>query len=87
MSRKGRIERKTNETQIKLELNLDGTGESEVNSGVPFFDHMLNQVAKHGLFDLRVQAHGDVEVDDHHTVEDVGICLGAALRDALGDKA
>lgn len=86
MSRTGRIERKTNETQIELELNLDGTGETEVNSGVPFFDHMLNQVAKHGLLNLRVQARGDVEVDDHHTVEDVGICLGMALREALGDK-
>lgn len=87
MSRRGRIERKTSETQIELALNLEGAGESDIESGVPFFDHMLEQVAKHGLFDLRVKARGDVEVDDHHTVEDVGICLGAALREALGDKA
>ncbi len=87
MSRTGRIERRTRETQIDLELNLDGAGESEMETGVPFFDHMLTQVAKHGLFDLRVKAQGDTEVDDHHTVEDVGICLGGALQQALGDKS
>ena len=87
MSRTARMERTTRETQIDLELNLDGAGESEVETGIPFFDHMLSQVAKHGIFDLRVKAEGDTEVDDHHTVEDVGICLGQALQRTLGDKA
>ncbi len=87
MSRTARMERTTRETRIDLELNLDGAGESEVETGIPFFDHMLSQVAKHGIFDLRVKAEGDTEVDDHHTVEDVGICLGGALQRTLGDKA
>jgi imidazoleglycerol-phosphate dehydratase len=87
VSRKGRVERKTSETRIEVELDLDGAGNAEIDTGVPFFDHMLNQVAKHGLFDLRVKGDGDTQVDDHHTIEDVGICLGGALTKALGDKA
>ena len=82
-----RIERRTAETDIELELGLDGSGESEVATGVGFFDHMLNALARHGLFDLRVKCAGDLEVDPHHTVEDVGICLGQAVDQALGDKA
>ena len=85
--RRARIERKTNETQIDLSLGLDGTGERSIATPVPFFNHMLEAVAKHGLFDLTIAAQGDVEVDPHHTVEDVGICLGQAFRDALGDRA
>ena len=85
--RKALIERKTNETDIRLELDLDGSGSSTIETGVGFFDHMLTHVAKHGLFDLTVQAKGDLHVDDHHTVEDVGICLGKALDQALKDRA
>ncbi|HKA31258.1 MAG TPA: imidazoleglycerol-phosphate dehydratase HisB [Candidatus Binatia bacterium] len=87
---KGRVAtvaRKTKETDIRLELHLDGDGRSAVTTGIPFLDHMLELFAKHGLFDVTVQAHGDLEVDYHHTVEDVGLVLGQALRDALGDKA
>jgi len=87
MSRKTTIHRKTNETAIDLTLNIDGTGQRHIVTPVPFFNHMLEAVAKHGLFDLDVNATGDVEVDPHHTVEDVGICLGQAFRDALGDKS
>ena len=87
MTRTASISRKTNETAIELELNLDGAGSSNVNTGVGFFDHMLDLLARHGLFDLTVSAQGDLEVDQHHTVEDVGICLGQALSQALGDKA
>jgi len=87
MSRTARIERKTAETQIKLELNLDGTGQSQVATGVGFLDHMLELLAKHAVVDLTVQAAGDLAVDQHHTVEDVGICLGQAIRKAAGDKA
>ncbi len=87
MSRTARIERKTAETQIELELNLDGTGRSEIASGVGFFDHMLTLLAKHAAMDLVVKAAGDLHVDQHHTVEDAGICLGQAIRQALGDKA
>jgi len=86
MTRIARIERKTNETQITLELNLDGTGNVDLNSSIPFLDHMLDQIARHGLIDLKVEANGDREIDDHHTVEDIGICLGEALRQAVGDK-
>ncbi len=86
-SRIASIERKTKETDIRLSVNLDGTGKSELNSSIPFLDHMLEQIARHGLFDLSVDAKGDREIDDHHTVEDIGICLGEAIRDALGDKA
>jgi len=85
--RKSQIDRETAETTIRLELNLDGTGEHEIDSGVPFLDHMLSHVARHGLFDLTLHAQGDTEIDDHHTVEDVGIVLGQALRQSLGDRA
>ncbi len=81
------IERKTSETQIKLELNLDGTGLYDLNSGIGFFDHMLAQIARHGLIDLKVNAIGDLEVDPHHTVEDVGIVIGQAIKEALGERA
>jgi len=85
--RTAKIERKTSETEIVLELNLDGAGHSQIATGVGFFDHMLELLAKHALFDLSVAAQGDLQVDQHHTVEDVGICLGQALKQALGDKA
>ncbi len=85
MSRKASIERKTRETDIKLDLDLDGSGSYDVETGIPFFDHMLESFAKHGLFDLHLRAKGDLAVDLHHTVEDVGIVLGQALRQALGD--
>ncbi len=80
------VERNTLETRIRITVNLDGTGQSELETGVPFFDHMLDQVARHGLIDLSVEAEGDIEIDDHHTVEDVGIVLGQAIREAAGDK-
>ncbi|MGD6817173.1 imidazoleglycerol-phosphate dehydratase HisB [Metabacillus sp. 84] len=86
MSRKSSIERNTNETQISLELNIDGEGRSELETGVPFMTHMLDLFAKHGQFDLTIRATGDTEVDDHHTTEDIGICLGQVFREALGDK-
>jgi len=85
-TRKARIERRTNETHITLELNLDGSGMCSVDTGVPFFDHMLDAIGRHGLFDLSVKAIGDLEVDAHHTVEDVGIVFGQALAEALGSK-
>lgn len=81
------VERATKETEIRVSLDLDGTGRCEVSTGVGFFDHMLTHVAVHGLMDLAVAARGDLDVDGHHTVEDVGIALGQALRDALGDRA
>jgi imidazoleglycerol-phosphate dehydratase len=87
MPRTGYIQRQTAETEIELELNLDGAGDADVRTGVGFLDHMLTLLAKHGGFDLRVVAKGDLHVDQHHTVEDTGICLGQALREALGDKA
>jgi imidazoleglycerol-phosphate dehydratase len=80
------IERNTRETQIRVEINLDGTGEARLASGIPFLDHMLDQIARHGLIDLVVDAKGDREIDDHHTVEDIGITLGQAFDRALGDK-
>ena len=80
------ISRKTFETEIQLSLNLDGTGESEISSGVGFLDHMLTLFARHGHFDLTLACLGDTQVDDHHSVEDIGICLGRAFREALGDK-
>jgi imidazoleglycerol-phosphate dehydratase len=84
--RKGQIDRKTKETNIHLELLLDGQGLVEVYSGVPFLDHMLTLFAVHGFFDLKLRAEGDLEVDAHHTVEDIGICLGKCLSEALGDR-
>jgi len=87
MPRTATITRKTAETDIKLALNLDGSGQADVSSGVGFFDHMLTHIAKHGLFDLTVSCRGDTHIDAHHTVEDVGICFGKALAQALGDKA
>ncbi|MBS2970572.1 imidazoleglycerol-phosphate dehydratase HisB [Metabacillus sp. KIGAM252] len=86
MPRRSSVERNTNETQISLELNIDGEGQSNLETGVPFMTHMLDLFAKHGQFDLSVQATGDVDVDDHHTTEDIGICLGQVFREALGDK-
>ena len=80
------VERNTKETQITVSINLDGTGEAKFVTGVPFFDHMLDQVARHGLFDLDINANGDLEIDAHHTVEDVGITLGQAFSKAIGDK-
>ena len=86
MSRTATIQRKTAETEIELTLDLDGTGQSDIQTGVGFFDHMLTLLAKHAVIDLTIRAQGDLEVDQHHTVEDVGICFGQALRQALGDK-
>ncbi len=86
MSRIARIERATSESRIELEINLDGTGESHISTGVPFYDHMLTALSRHSLIDLTVNAVGDVDVDVHHTVEDTAICFGEALRQALGDK-
>ncbi|MBN9107826.1 MAG: imidazoleglycerol-phosphate dehydratase HisB [Pseudonocardia sp.] len=84
--RVGRVERATKETKITVEIDLDGTGTADVNTGVPFFDHMLDAFGKHGAFDLRVHADGDTHIDVHHTVEDTSIVLGQAIRAALGDK-
>jgi imidazoleglycerol-phosphate dehydratase len=80
------VTRNTSETQIQIALNLDGTGKAQLNSGVPFLDHMLDQIARHGMIDLVVTAKGDTHIDDHHTVEDVGITLGQAIAKAVGDK-
>ena len=87
MSRTARIERVTKETKVLVEIDLDGTGQGDLSTGVGFYDHMLNQLAKHGGFDLTVRTKGDLEVDAHHTVEDTAIALGEAFRQALGDKA
>jgi imidazoleglycerol-phosphate dehydratase len=87
MARTAHIQRNTAETQIELSLDLDGEGRSEIRTGVGFFDHMLTLLAKHAAIDLSIRATGDLEVDAHHTVEDVGICLGRAVREAAGDKA
>ena len=86
MSRRAEIERNTKETKIKIALELDGTGKAELNSGIGFFDHMLDGFARHGLFDLTVDVDGDLDVDCHHTVEDTGIVLGNAIRETVGDK-
>jgi imidazoleglycerol-phosphate dehydratase len=80
------VTRNTSETQIQVVLNMDGTGKAQLNSGVPFLDHMLDQIARHGMIDLAVTAKGDTHIDDHHTVEDVGITLGQAIAKAVGDK-
>ncbi len=87
MTRTARVERETKESSVLVELDLDGQGDVEVATGVPFFDHMLSQLGKHGGFDLVVRTRGDLDVDAHHTVEDTSIALGQALREALGDKA
>jgi imidazoleglycerol-phosphate dehydratase len=84
--RKGAVTRKTNETTVEVAVDLDGSGAADVETGVGFFDHMLEQLARHSLIDMTIRAEGDRHVDDHHTVEDVGIALGQALREALGDK-
>ena len=84
--RTAKVARDTLETQITVEVNLDGTGKSEFNTGVPFLDHMMDQIARHGLIDLNVQAKGDLHIDAHHTVEDIGITLGQAVDQAVGDK-
>jgi imidazoleglycerol-phosphate dehydratase len=86
-NRRAKVSRNTKETTIDIELDLDGAGEVTVGTGLPFFDHMVGQLGKHGGFDLTVKAEGDLDVDAHHTVEDVGLALGRALTDALGDKA
>lgn len=85
-SRKATVERQTTETQISIELGLDGTGRGHIQTTIPFLDHMLQLLSKHGFFDLTVQAKGDTDIDDHHTVEDIGIVLGEALKQAVGDK-
>jgi imidazoleglycerol-phosphate dehydratase len=87
MSRTAHIQRETKETKIDLEVDLDGTGAATASTGIPFFDHMLEQLGKHGGWNLRIEAVGDLEIDTHHTIEDVGIVLGSAVKEALGDKA
>lgn len=86
MSRQATVARNTNETQIKVSINLDGSGKSELNSSMPFLDHMLDQIARHGLIDLDIHCKGDNHIDDHHSAEDVGITLGQAFNQAVGDK-
>jgi imidazoleglycerol-phosphate dehydratase len=86
MGRTAKIERKTKETDISVLLELDGSGKAEIETGMPFLNHMLDSFSRHGLFDINVKAKGDIEVDYHHTVEDVGLALGQAFKDALGDK-
>ena len=85
--RTAEVERQTRETQVKVALKVDGTGHGEIATGVPFLDHMLESFARHGFFDLKVEAHGDLHIDEHHTVEDVGVVLGRAFRQALGDRS
>jgi imidazoleglycerol-phosphate dehydratase len=85
-ARKARVERNTLETQITVEIDLDGTGKSSFETGVPFLDHMMDQIARHGLVDLTIKSTGDLHIDDHHTVEDIGITLGQAFKQAVGDK-
>ncbi|WP_144121447.1 imidazoleglycerol-phosphate dehydratase HisB [Catellatospora sichuanensis] len=87
MTRTGRVERVTKETKVLVEIDLDGTGRGEISTGVGFFDHMLNQIARHGGFDLTVRTEGDLEIDAHHTMEDTALALGEAFAQALGDKA
>ncbi len=86
MARTSSIERNTNETKIRLNLNVDGTGKADIHSGIGFFDHMMSGFARHGLFDVSLKVDGDLEVDCHHTIEDAGIVLGTAIREAVGDK-
>ena len=87
MSRKGRVARTTKESDVLVEINLDGTGEVTVDTSVPFYDHMLSQLGKHGAFDLNVKTKGDISVDEHHTIEDTALALGTAFKEALGDKS
>ncbi len=87
MSRKGRVARTTKESDVLVEINLDGTGEVTVDTGVPFYDHMLSQLGKHGAFDLNVKTKGDISVDEHHTIEDTALALGTAFKEAMGDKS
>lgn len=87
MSRKGRVARTTKESDVLVEIDLDGTGETNVDTGVPFYDHMLSQLGKHGAFNLNVKTKGDVSVDEHHTIEDTALALGTAFKEALGDKS
>ncbi|GAI73843.1 unnamed protein product [marine sediment metagenome] len=86
MTRRAKVERKTTETEIVIEVNLDGTGNGEISTSIPFFDHMLGLVARHGFFNLIVEGKGDTDVDYHHLIEDIGICLGEAVKKALGNK-
>ena len=86
LQRKASVKRETKETKIAVDLNIDGGGKSEINTGLNFFNHMLEQVAKHGKFDLKIDCNGDLQVDEHHTIEDVAICLGEVFLQALGDK-
>ncbi|MGC9215531.1 imidazoleglycerol-phosphate dehydratase HisB [Acidithiobacillus sp.] len=85
--RQAEVERNTLETQIRVTLNLDGSGQADLHTGLPFLDHMIHQIVRHGLFDMRIQAQGDLDIDAHHTVEDIGITLGQAFARAVGDKA
>jgi imidazoleglycerol-phosphate dehydratase len=87
VSRKGRVARTTKESDVLVEINLDGTGEVTVDTGVPFYDHMLSQLGKHGAFDLNVKTKGDISVDEHHTIEDTALALGTAFKEAMGDKS
>jgi imidazoleglycerol-phosphate dehydratase len=87
MARSAQVSRSTKETSIEVSIDLDGTGQANISTGIPFYDHMLEQLARHGGFDLSIQAKGDLHIDTHHTVEDVAICVGEALHKALGDKA
>ena len=84
--RKVTINRDTSETQISIDLNLDGTGKTEFDTGLPFLEHMLDQIGRHGMIDLKIKAKGDLHIDDHHTIEDIGISLGEAFNEAVGDK-
>lgn len=86
-ARTASVKRDTLETQIEVNIDLDGSGRSELNIGIPFLEHMLDQIARHGMIDISIKAQGDTKIDDHHTVEDIGITLGMALKDALGDRA
>ncbi|SEL93237.1 imidazoleglycerol-phosphate dehydratase [Syntrophus gentianae] len=85
--RQAKVQRRTSETDISVEINLDGSGQAIIDTSIPFFDHMLTLFARHGLFDLTIKGRGDTEIDDHHLVEDMGICLGEAVKEAMGDKA
>jgi len=86
MPRRASLQRRTKETDIKIELNIDGKGKTDILTPIPFLNHLLDNFGKHGLFDLKIKAEGDIEIDQHHTVEDIGICLGEAFKEALGDK-